>query len=174
MYAAVASFLCHRDPSRNANLPILYAKFKKTCSRQELYLPVRHTFRTFLLYFKNASAFLLRDARHAMHDILLLRISAILPEAISDGGLTPTTDTDLLLATYRGGSHFTSDIFFNVPITNRSFVKNCDQLTNRVSHRRKFLLIFRHDIAFHHVFLMMQVKGMRKQLPAFTLIYFLQ
>ena len=55
-------------------------------------------------------AFLLRDARHAMHDILLLRISAILPEAISDGGLTPTTDTDLLLATYRVGSHFTSDI----------------------------------------------------------------
>ena len=62
--------------------------------------------------FKNASAFLLRDARHAMHDILLLRISAILPEAISDGGLTPTTDTDLLLATYRGGSHLTSDIIF--------------------------------------------------------------
>ena len=27
------------------------------------------------------------------------------------GGLTPTTDTDLLLATYRSGSHFTSDIF---------------------------------------------------------------
>ena len=63
--------------------------------------------------FKNASAFLLRDARHAMHDILLLRISAILPEAISDGGLTPTTDTDLLLATYRGGSHLTSDIYNN-------------------------------------------------------------
>ena len=35
-------------------------------------------------FFKNASAFLLRDARHAMHDILLLRISAILLEAISD------------------------------------------------------------------------------------------
>ena len=49
--------------------------------------------------FKNASAFLQRDARHAMHDIFLLRISAILPEAISDAGLTPTTDTDLLLAT---------------------------------------------------------------------------
>ena len=45
--------------------------------------------------FKNASAFLLRDARHAKHDIFLLRISAILPEAISDGGLTPTTDTNL-------------------------------------------------------------------------------
>jgi len=27
---------------------------------------------------------LLRDARHAKHDIFLLRISAILPEAISD------------------------------------------------------------------------------------------
>ena len=60
--------------------------------------------------FKNASAFLLRDARHAKHDIFLLRISAILPEAISDGGLTPTTDTDLLLAIYRCGSHFTPDI----------------------------------------------------------------
>ena len=33
------------------------------------------------------------------HDIFLLSISAILPEAISDGGLTPTTDTNLLLAT---------------------------------------------------------------------------
>ena len=44
------------------------------------------------MIFKNAPAFLLRDARHAMHDILLLRISAILPEAISDG------------------SHLTSDI----------------------------------------------------------------
>jgi hypothetical protein len=59
---------------------------------------------SFLLFeglfpFKNASAFLLRDARHAKHDIFLLRISAILPEAISDGGLTPTTDTNLLLAT---------------------------------------------------------------------------
>ena len=37
--------------------------------------------------FKNAEAFLLRDARHAMHDILRLRISAILPEAISDVGV---------------------------------------------------------------------------------------
>jgi hypothetical protein len=60
--------------------------------------------------FKNASAFLLRDARHAMHDILLLRILAILPEAISDGGLTPTTDTDLLLATYRGGSNLENNL----------------------------------------------------------------
>ena len=67
-----------------------------------------HSF--FCLSFKNASAFLLRDARHAMHDILLLRISAILPEAISDVGLTPTIDTDWLLATYRGGNHLTSDI----------------------------------------------------------------
>ena len=52
-----------------------------------------------------------------MHDILLLRISALLPEAISDGGLTPTTDTDLLLAAYRGGSHFTSDIFMQFILT---------------------------------------------------------
>ena len=72
------------------------------------------------LTFKNASAFLLRDARHAMHDILLLRISAILPEAISDGGLTPTTDTDLLLATYRGGSHLTSDILNGRYLKNES------------------------------------------------------
>ena len=42
--------------------------------------------------------------------ICFMNASAILPEAISDGGLTPTTDTDLLLATYRGGSHLTSDI----------------------------------------------------------------
>ena len=38
-----------------------------------------------------------------LHDILLLRTSAILPEAITAGGLTPTTDTSLLLTTYRGG-----------------------------------------------------------------------
>ena len=31
------------------------------------------------------SVFLLRDVRHAMHDIFPLRISAIQPEAISDG-----------------------------------------------------------------------------------------
>ena len=62
--------------------------------------------------FKNASAFLLRDARHAKHDIFLLRISAILPEAISDGGLTPTTDTNL-----SPGSHLTSDIILHPTIS---------------------------------------------------------
>ena len=45
-----------------------------------------------------------------LHDILLLRTAAILPEAISAGGLTPTTDTSLLLTTYRGGSHLPADI----------------------------------------------------------------
>ena len=45
-----------------------------------------------------------------LHDILLLRTSAILPEAISAGGLTPTTDTNLFLTTYRSGSHLTADI----------------------------------------------------------------
>ena len=51
-----------------------------------------------------------------LHDILLLRTSAILPEAISAGGLTPTTDTSLFLTTYRGGSHLPADIFFYVSI----------------------------------------------------------
>lgn len=37
--------------------------------------------------------------------------SAILSETISDGGLTPITDTDLLHATYRDGRHFTSGIY---------------------------------------------------------------
>ena len=46
-----------------------------------------------------------------LHDILQLRTSVILPEAISDGGLAPTTDTSLFLTTYRGGSHLPSDIF---------------------------------------------------------------
>jgi len=45
-----------------------------------------------------------------LHDILLLRTSAILPEAISAGGLTPTTDTSLFLTTYKGGSHLPADI----------------------------------------------------------------
>ena len=45
-----------------------------------------------------------------LHDILQLRTSVILPEAISDGGLAPTTDTNLFLTTYRGGSHLPADI----------------------------------------------------------------
>ena len=48
-----------------------------------------------------------------LHDILLLRTSAILPEAISAGGLTPTTDTSLFFTTYRGGSHLPADITLN-------------------------------------------------------------
>ena len=47
-----------------------------------------------------------------LHDILQLRTSVLLPEAISDGGLAPTTDTSLFLTTYRGGSHLPSDIQF--------------------------------------------------------------
>ena len=45
-----------------------------------------------------------------LHDILQLRTSVILPEAISDGGLAPTTNTSLFLTTYRGWSHLPSDI----------------------------------------------------------------
>ena len=87
------------------------AQASGACGRKIVWVQVPSpAFFFYCLSFKNASAFLLRDARHAMHDILLLRISAILPEAISDRELTPTTDTDLLLATYRGGSHFTSGI----------------------------------------------------------------
>ncbi|RGJ63125.1 hypothetical protein DW658_07945 [Dorea formicigenerans] len=36
--------------------------------------------------------------------------SAILPEAISAGGLIPTTDASLFLAIYRVGSHLPTDI----------------------------------------------------------------
>ena len=46
-----------------------------------------------------------------LHDILQLHTSVILPEAISDGGLAPTTDTSLFLTTYRGGSHLPSDVY---------------------------------------------------------------
>ena len=72
------------------------AQASGACGRKIVWVQVPSpAFFFYCLSFKNASAFLLRDARHAMHDILLLRISAILPEAISDGGLTPTTDTNL-------------------------------------------------------------------------------
>ena len=55
-----------------------------------------------------------------LHDILLLRTSAILPEAISAGGLTPTTDTSLFLTTYRGGSHLPADINIHLPSRSQS------------------------------------------------------
>ena len=47
-----------------------------------------------------------------LHDILQLRTSVILPEAISDGGVgfPIHLDTSLFLTTYRGGSHLPSDI----------------------------------------------------------------
>ena len=76
--------------------------------------------------FKNASAFLLRGTRHAcMTNYLCVPLQSAghplrahpsgvpmvcLGSAISDGGLTPTTDTKLLLAAYRDGSHLPSDI----------------------------------------------------------------
>ena len=59
-----------------------------------------------------------------LHDILQLRTSVILPEAISDGGLAPTTDTSLFLTTYRGGSHLPSDIiYFYLTIFTNIFFK---------------------------------------------------
>ena len=45
-----------------------------------------------------------------LHDILLLRTSAILPEAISAGGLTPPLIPACFSPPYRGGSHLPADI----------------------------------------------------------------
>ena len=73
------------------------------------------------------SAFLLRDARHAMHDIFFCASLQVytpfcaLPEAISDGRLDPTTDIILLLTTCRGGSHLTSDILSITVIIQETF-----------------------------------------------------
>ena len=80
--------------------------------------------------FKNASAFLLRGTRHAcMTNYLCVPLQSAghplrahpsgvpmvcLGSAISDGGLTPATDTDFLLAACRGGSHLLSDISHEV------------------------------------------------------------
>ena len=78
------------------------------------------------VFFKNTPRILAASVRvHVMHlhDLFLLRTSASAlrsgrrktiihrtmcapPEAVSDGGSAPTTDTDLLPTTYRGGSHF--------------------------------------------------------------------
>ena len=44
-----------------------------------------------------------------LHDILLLRTSVILPEAIS--AIDSPTDTSLFLTTYRDGSHLPADIY---------------------------------------------------------------
>ena len=41
-----------------------------------------------------------------------------------------------------------------------------DQFANRISHRRKLLLILRHHITFHHLCLIMKVKGMCQELPS--------
>ena len=59
--------------------------------------------------FKTRLRVLVRDASQ-LADSFLSASLHILAERISDGGLTPTTDTNLLLATYRSGSHLTSDI----------------------------------------------------------------
>ena len=45
-----------------------------------------------------------------LHDILLLRTFAILPEAISAGGLTPPLIPACFSPPYRGGSHLPTDI----------------------------------------------------------------
>ena len=80
-----------------------------------------------------------------LHDILLLRASAILPEAISAGGLTPTTDTSLFLTTYRGGSHLPADIAksrkspISIVENNKQWIGAADLI---ISERVPFLLIY--------------------------------
>ena len=54
--------------------------------------------------FKYALAYLLRGARHALHDILLLRTSAIRRRLYLGRRLDSHQDEFALLATYRGGS----------------------------------------------------------------------
>mgnify|MGYP002581438683 FL=1 len=56
-----------------------------------------------------------------LHDILQLRTSVILPEAISDGGLAPTTDTNLFLTTYRGG--VISQLIYNYIISYSKYIQ---------------------------------------------------
>ena len=60
--------------------------------------------------FKNATGVLAAAHKSAM---LTKYIFVRLPSdgGISDGGPHPATDTNMLLAAYRGGSHSTSDIF---------------------------------------------------------------
>ena len=48
-----------------------------------------------------------------LHDILQLRTSVILPEAISDGDWLPPLILGLFLTTYRGGSHLPS-VYINI------------------------------------------------------------
>ena len=60
--------------------------------------------RSFSLWFKYALAYLLRGARHALHDILLLRTSAIRRRLYLGRRLDSHQDEFALLATYRGGS----------------------------------------------------------------------
>ena len=71
-----------------------------------------------------------------LHDILQLRTSVILPEAISDGGLAPTTDTNLFLTTYRGGSHLPSDI-----ITTLASLSSGNTVTTFRNHTPDFCIL---------------------------------
>ena len=60
--------------------------------------------------FKNASAFLLRDARHAKHDILLLRILSNPAGGYIDGDWLPPLILICFSPPEEVGSHLTSDI----------------------------------------------------------------
>ena len=89
-------------------------------------LPIPATPQDRLLYcrflhktvFKYALAYLLRGARHALHDILLLRTSAIRRRLYLGRRLDSHQDEFVLLATYRGGSLISfQDKSYNFTIT---------------------------------------------------------
>ena len=69
-------------------------------------------------------AYLLRGARHALHDILLLRTSAIRRRLYLGRRLDSHQDEFVLLATYRGGSLISFQDKIDFVIILRFFVQN--------------------------------------------------
>ena len=63
--------------------------------------------------------------RFGRRKTIVHRTMCALPEAISAGGLTPTTDTSLFLTTYRGKSHLPADI--PLVFDKCFYVLSCDQ-----------------------------------------------
>lgn len=87
------------------------------------------------LTFKTRLQVLMRDA-DPLSDFFETTSPRILAQRITDGGLTPITDTNLLLTTYRDGSHLTSDI----NIYHISILKKCHNTTCTVA----FIIILFH------------------------------
>ena len=91
---------------------------------------------SYFLIFKYASAYLLRGARHALHDTIHLRTSAIRRRLYLGRRLDSHQNEFALLATYRGGSL----IFFQDKSINPShshFVSNQFQNLYMIPPQRK-------------------------------------